>query len=130
MTNRTYRLIFGLSLLLALYFEVKYVMWAIIGIAFLEGLTNFRIPKLVNGLLNKQADDSGEGSLGIKFKENIGFEAERGWRLLVATMLFLTYALFYEQVWFFPWFMAFAIFGAGVSGVCPMFLMFRWFGFK
>lgn len=130
MTNRMYRLIFGLTLLLALYFELKHVMWAVIGIAFFEGLTNLRIPKLVNGLLNNNIGNCGEGSLGIKFKESVGFEAERAWRLLVALMLFVTYVLFYEQVWFFPWFMGFAIIGAGVSGVCPMFLMFKWFGFK
>jgi hypothetical protein len=129
MTNRAYRFILGLTLLLVIYFELRYVMWAIIGILLFEGLTNLRIPKLVNLALNKTVDPT-EGCLGVKFKERTGFEGERAWRLLVASMLYVSYVMFYELLWFFPWFMGFAIFGAGISGVCPMFLMFKWFGFR
>jgi len=130
MNNRVYRSVLGLSLLLIMYFEPQYAMWAIIGILLFEGLTNLRIPKIVNLALNNKTVDYSEGCLGVNFKERTGFEAERAWRLLVAVMLFISYVMYYELLWFFPWFMAFAIFGAGVSGVCPMFLMFKWFGFR
>ena len=35
-----------------------------------------------------------------------------------------------EVIWLIPWFMGFAIMGAGVSGVCPGLLLMRWVGFK
>jgi hypothetical protein len=58
------------------------------------------------------------------------FEAERGWRLSVATMLVISLFAFPDVLWFLPWFMGFAILGAGVSGVCPMYLAMRWAGLK
>jgi len=130
MTNRTYRFLLGLSLLVTLYFNLQLVMWLIIGIVLFEGITNLRIPKLVNQLRKKNPIAPPEGCLGINFRERIGFEAERGWRILVPSMLILSYVLFYETLWFIPWFMGFAIFGAGISGVCPMFLMLKWLGFR
>ena len=56
-------------------------------------------------------------------------EAEQAWRLVVGLLLDVTF-YFYDQLWFFPWFMGFAIFGAGLSGVCPVLLAIRWIGFK
>jgi len=62
------------------------------------------------------------------------FDSFRAWRISVAIMLGGSYLLLNEQnievVWFIPWFMGFAILGAGVSGVCPVLLLIRWIGFK
>jgi hypothetical protein len=55
-------------------------------------------------------------------------------RLLTATLLGGSFLLLKEQnievLWFIPWFMGFAIMGAGASGVCPMILFLKWVGFK
>ena len=40
MSDRSYRLFFGLTLLLALYFRVDYIVHGLIVLALLEGLTN------------------------------------------------------------------------------------------
>jgi hypothetical protein len=48
---------------------------------------------------------------------------------VVGGLLAITF-YFYEQLWFFPWFMGFAIFGSGISNVCPVLLVIRWAGFK
>jgi hypothetical protein len=49
-------------------------------------------------------------------------------------MLVSAYVLLHEYdidvLWFFPWFMGFAIMGAGASGICPVLLGLRWAGFK
>lgn len=130
MTNRLYRLLVGLVLLIGLYFDMPWVIDALIVILFVEGITNWRVPTIVNTLLSKPKCDPNEGSLGIAFSPRCIFEAERAWRLTVGTMLTIGFVLYYPLLWFLPWFMGFAIFGAGVSGVCPVFLLLKWAGFK
>ena len=130
MSNRLYRLLFGTLLLIALYFDLQPLIYALVGMAILEGVTNLRIPLIVSGLRGVDSTNPAEGSLGIAFKTRSNFEAERGWRLLVAAMLAVSVFAFPETLWFFPWFMGFAILGAGISGVCPMFLALKWAGLK
>ncbi|MDH3513806.1 MAG: DUF2892 domain-containing protein, partial [Gammaproteobacteria bacterium] len=67
-------------------------------------------------------------SPGVKARVN--FEAERALRLAVAGFLIVSYVFFNESLWFFPWFIGFALFGAGLSGICPMVMGFRWLGFR
>ncbi len=130
MSNRLYRLLFGALLLVALYFDLYPLIHVLVGMAVLEAITNLRVPILVSRLRGVPEPDASEGSLGIAFHTRTGFEAERGWRLMVASMLALSLLAFPEQLWFVPWFMGFAILGAGVSGVCPMFLALKWAGLK
>ena len=130
MSNRAYRFLYGLLLLFALYFVVGYLIYALIIIGLLEAITNWRIPVLVSRLRYHNDGDANEGSLGIDFKQNIPFDAERAWRISVISMLGVSYFVFSQSLWFLPWFMGFAILGAGVSGVCPIFLAIKWMGFR
>jgi len=130
MSNRFYRLLFGAILLVALYFELNSISYALIGLAIFEAITNLRIPKVVSRKRFGNDGDPGEGCLGIQFAQRTGFEAERGWRLTVAAGLAVSLFAYPDRLWFFPWFMGFAILGAGISGVCPMFLLLKWTGLK
>jgi hypothetical protein len=130
MSNRLYRLIYGALLLVGLYFDQALIINILIGLAVFEALTNLRIPKLVSQLRYGNEGDLQEGTIGIDFKIRTNFEAERGWRISVAAMLILSIFIFPTTLWFFPWFMGFAILGAGISGVCPMFLLMKWIGLK
>jgi len=130
MSNRQYRLFFGALLLLALYFEYSIIIYFLIGLAVIEALTNLRLPKIISLYRHNNSGDPLEGSIGINFKVRSKFEAERAWRLLVATILSISVFAFPEILWFFPWFMGLAILGAGISGVCPMFLALKWLGLK
>jgi len=122
MNDRTYRLLLGIAILLALYFDMTRVMYGLIGVLFVEGVTNWRIPLLMNRLLRRPgADTQPMGPFAIKWP----LHSEQAWRLVVGFMLLLTAVLFKEAIWFMPWFMGFAILGAGVSGVCPMLLGLR-----
>jgi hypothetical protein len=131
MTDRIYRAILGFLLLLALAFDVVVLLYVLILMLFFEGVTNLCLTKLVyqfRTYLNSQSkpteyvqDDN------PYFRFNV--ESERVWRLLVGGSLAITF-YFHEQLWFFPWFVGFAIFGAGISGVCPVLLVIRWAGFK
>lgn len=68
------------------------------------------------------------GFPGITFKARTAFGAERGWRL--AVLLLVSLFAYPKILWFFPWFMGFAIMGAGISGVCPVFLAMKRVGLK
>jgi hypothetical protein len=125
MTDRNYRLLFGLAILVVLYFDLTYAMYGLIGLIFAEGITNWRIPLLVGRFMQKPgADALPMESSDFKWP----LHGERAWRLAVGLMLFLTAVLFNDIAWFLPWFMGFAIFGAGVSGVCPVLLGLRFAG--
>jgi len=123
-------MIFGAILLLALYFDANQVVYVLVGLAAFEAITNLRIPLLVSQLRYGNDGDPEEGSLGIRFNTRTSFQAERGFRLSVAAILAISLFAFPDELWFFPWFMGFAILGAGVSGVCPMFLGLKWAGLK
>ncbi len=132
MTDRTYRTLVGIALLIGLVFDNAAIIYALIVMMFIEGVTNFRVPKAVCHVRNCVGKDSDTieympeyGNPNFKYQT----EAERVWRLVVGSLLLITF-YFYDQLWFFPWFMGFAIFGAGLSGVCPVLLAIRWIGFK
>lgn len=130
MSNRTYRLLFGTTLLLTLYFDQYLVIYIMIGLALAEAVTNIRIPSVISRIRYNKDCDPCEGSLGIAFKARTNFEAERGWRIAVSAMLLISLLVYPQLLWFFPWFMGFAVMGAGISGVCPVFLGLKWAGLK
>lgn len=130
MSNQVYRLLLGNVLLVSLYFDATAALHVVIGILLLEGLTNRLIPNVLSQMRFGHACDVDEGSLGIAFRCRTSVTAERAWRFMVATMLVIGVIVFPKSMWFFPWFMAFAIFGAGLSGVCPMYLFLKQSGFK
>ena len=132
MTDRVYRTILGFLLLLALTFDLTVLLYILIAMLFLEGLTNIRVPLLVcrfRNCINKQAYSIEYVHDPFNPAYRFDIESERVWRIVVGAMLAVTF-YYYEQLWFFPWFMGFAIFGAGISGVCPVLIGIRWTGFK
>jgi len=122
----------GAALLLGLYFELAELIYFLVVMLFFEGLTNLRLPKVVSSFSfnvtgSKDFTEYQVDPFNIAYRFNM--EAEQAWRLVVGFLLAVTYP-FYDQLWFFPWFMGFAIFGAGLSAVCPVLLAIRWIGFK
>lgn len=132
MSERFFRLIVGTLLLGFLYFEIPYGIPLLIGVLAAEGLTNCRVPALVTRLrlAGESAFEDSSELVPEAHLARIPFDAERAWRLVVAVMLVITVYLFNEQLWFFPWFMGFAIFGAGLSGVCPVLISLKLMGFR
>lgn len=132
MSERFFRLIVGSLLLAFLYFGLHSAIPFLIGVLVLEGVTNYRIPLLVSRLRmagHEAFSDSTELMPEVHLAR-VPFDAERAWRLVVAAMLAVTVYVFNEQLWFFPWFMGFAIFGAGLSGVCPVLISLKLIGFR
>ncbi len=131
MTDRSYRTLLGLLILVALYFELAWLMYGLIIILLLEGVTNFRIPILICKARKCMLKE--EDSIYVDPAEvataRFAVDSERIWRLVVGSFLYIAY-VHLDMLWFFPWFMGFAIFGAGLSGVCPVLLAIRWLGFR
>lgn len=96
-----------------------------------EAITNIRLTTLTQQLIHKPV---AAGLTVFHTQLRYNYDSFRVWRLTVAFMLGGSFMLLNEQnievVWFIPWFMGFAILGAGVSGVCPVLLLIRWIGFK
>lgn len=128
MSERMYRFILGAALILLLYLQADALVYVYIGILLFEGLTNWRLPLLISRL-----------RFGADFRvadalhpdcARIPFDAERVLRLVVAVLLTLSFVLFPEQTWFFPWFIGFMLFMAGLTNICPMVMGLRWLGFR
>lgn len=109
-------------------------MFALIFVLLLEGLFNVRISRFVVQLFSK-ARKSETAVSGVMPSSDaacsrLGFDAERMMSLALGLILLVSYALFYDVLWFFPWFLGFALLGSGASGVCPMLIGLKRFGFK
>lgn len=130
MTDRTYRGILGAAILIALYFELSWLMFTLIALLFTEGITNQRVPMLICMLRNRlQKEQIGYVNYAQVSSPKFDVDTERVWRLMVSLLLLVSFS-YVEALWWFPWFMGFAIFGAGLSGVCPVLIVIRRLGFR
>jgi hypothetical protein len=131
MTDRHFRLLLGLGLLILLYFDQFLTIGFLIVFMVFEGLTNWRLPLLANRLAGYRPTAAAcAGVLGIPSRLHIPFEAERMWRLAVSAVLYVSLFVYPEQVWWLSWFVAFTVLGAGISGVCPMLIALHMAGFR
>ena len=131
MSERIFLFVVGTFILASLYIEIELMIYLLcLWLAF-EGITNLRLTTMSQRLFKKTVPS---GLTFFQSKERFSFDAFRAWRITVAIMLGASMLLLHEEnidvVWFIPWFMGFAILGAGVSGVCPALLLIRWIGFK
>ena len=131
MSERLFLFITGAYILVGLYFEINMMIYLLSLLLLLEGVTGFRLTTISQQLMRKTMPS---GLTTFQTQQRFSFDAFRAWRILVAIMLGGSVLLLHEQnievVWFIPWFMGFAIMGAGASGVCPMILFIRWIGFR
>ena len=129
MSERFFRLILGISLMVFLYFEWLYAVYAYCGILMFEGVTNWRIPLIVSKLRygDQYLNHVDEGNLSAKFP----FEAERMLRLVVVIFIGLSFLLPEPLLlWWLSWFVGFMLMLAGITSICPMVMFFRWTGFR
>ena len=128
MTERLFRLILGTTLILFLFMGWDRAVYGYICLMLFEGITNWRIPILISRLRYGTASAGNsppECQLTI-----INFDAERVLRMVIAGFLLVSFVAFRDSLWFFPWFVGFALVMAGISGICPMAMFFRRLGFK
>jgi hypothetical protein len=97
----------------------------------LEGVSGVRLTRLLQDARHVSLNT---GLLVFNNRVRVDIESLSAWRVFVAVVLVTSYTLLHEYgfevIWFFPWFMGFAIMGAGASGICPVLLVLRWAGFR
>ena len=129
MSERAFHLLTGIFLLVALYFDVKPAMYGLLVLLALEVITNQRLTVIVSRL--RHGGQNGETKCPDQASAcRFNFESERALRLVLVLLLFLSYVLFYRQLWIVTWFVGFALVAAGLSGICPMILTLKKLGFR
>lgn len=131
MTERMYLFAVGAYMLMALYMDSHYLVYGLAAFLAVEGITGIRLTSLVQKTRNVSL---GSGLVIFDNRARFNVDGLSVWRVIVAVVLVSNYALLheygYEVLWFIPWFLAFAIIGAGASGICPVLVGLRWAGFK
>jgi len=131
MSERLFLFIVGVYILVALYLGIDIMIYLLTLWLIIEGVTNIRLTTISQNLMRQTVP---AGLIVFQTQQRFDFDALRAWRLVVALMLGGSFILLNEHnveiVWFFPWFMGFAIMGAGASSVCPVLLFIKWLGFK
>ena len=131
MSERLFLFVVGAYILTALYVDINTMVYLLCAWLLFEAITDIRLTGLSQTLLRKTVP---AGLTVFQTHTRYNFDSFRAWRITVAVMLGGSFILLneydFEMMWFIPWFMGFAILGAGVSGVCPVLLFIRWLGFK
>ena len=131
MSERLFLFVVGSYILTGLYLDLDVMIYGLCLWLLFEATTGLTLTSTTQKLLKKSVPS---GLTLFKTHQRFDFDAFLAWRLVVAVMLGVSFVLVrdydIEVLWFFPWFMGFAILGAGVSGVCPVLLFIRWLGFR
>ena len=125
MTERWYRLIQGVYLIIALYLEHDRMVYGFMVLLSIEAVTNLRLPVVLFRFRTPVVDSDNQTS-----NCTFDIDSERLLRLVVVLFLLLSYVFFSEPIWFFPWFIAAMLFLAGITNICPMVMMFQYLGFR
>ena len=129
MGERLYMLVFGITIITGLYFDLPYLIYALIAITLLEGITNIRLGPVFDHLPIRILQTS-NFELQSARKVRFQFDSRRMWHLIVGSILAVCYIGFFDQLWFLVWFLGFAVAGAGLSGICPVLFLIQSIGFK
>lgn len=130
MSERVFRIVLGLLLVIGLSFDLTGPMWGLVGVLVFEGITNWRVVHIVSRLRYGPSYVMPRCCANAPNlpPSRINFEAERTLPLIVAALVSASHGS--APLWFIPWFMGFALLGAGLSGICPMVIGLRWLGFR
>lgn len=131
MSERLFLFLTGAFILTGLYFEIDMMIYGLCLWLVFEGASGIMLTRQSAKFITV-ADPV--GLTMFRTQQRFDFEALRATRIVIAAFLggsfFLLNQYNVEFLWFFPWFMGFAILGAGVSGVCPIILITKWIGFR
>ncbi len=136
MSERFFRLISGVALWIVLLLSILYqndiFLIAYCLIFLLEGITNWRIPVIITRIRYGSPSQSDLSTVNLQGKQNIlaTFEAERMMRFTMVLFIFLSYFVFPDALWFFPWYIAGMMIVSGITSICPMVMFLRWVGFR
>ena len=131
MSERVFLFLVGTYILTGLYFDIDMMIYVLCLWLVFEGASGILLTRQLQKLFPIAEP---VGLTTFRTQQRFDFEALRVTRVVIAVFLGGSFLLLnkynVEFLWFFPWFMGFAILGAGVSGVCPIVLITKWVGFR
>ncbi|MFV9614735.1 MAG: hypothetical protein ACNYZG_02200 [Gammaproteobacteria bacterium] len=131
MSERYFLLVVGAFILTSLYLEIDLMIYILCLWLLFEAITDIRLTTLSQKLMRRTVP---AGLTVFETQTRFDFDAFRTLRIVVSVLLagafILIDELHIDVLWFVPWFLGFAIMGAGVSGICPTILLIRWLGFR
>jgi hypothetical protein len=130
MSEKNFRIVLGAWLVLGLLLNSAAVIYALLALLFFEGVSNLRVPGVLIRVRAGAASGMVEETADLNPNARVSFEAERALRLIVATLILIPMSGVADFLWLLPWFVGFALIGAGLSGICPMVLALRWLGLR
>jgi hypothetical protein len=102
MSEKNFRIVLGTWLVVALLLNAPYLMYALVGLLLFEGITNLRAPKMVVSLRSGADAAAAIDAASANPNARISFEAERGLRLIVATLIIIPMTGFGSFLWLCP----------------------------
>lgn len=130
MSEKNFRIILGAWLIIGLLINSPHAIYALVGLLLFEGVTNLRMPGLITRVRFGNQPIAENNADTFNPNARTCFEAERGLRVIVAALIVIPMITNTELLWLLPWFVGFALIGAGLSGICPMVLALRWLGMR
>lgn len=131
MSERLFLFVVGAFILISLYIEIDMNIYILCLWLLFEAIMDIRLTTLSQKLMSRTVP---AGLTVFQTQARFDFEALRVLRIVVSVSLAGAFILINEYhidvLWFVPWFLGFAILGAGVSGICPAMLLIRWLGFR
>jgi len=131
MSERLFLFVVGVFILTSLYFDIDMMMYILCFWLLFEAITDIRLTTLTQKLMHRTVP---AGLTVFQTQIRFDFDAFRVLRITISLLLVAAFILINEYhievLWFVPWFLGFAILGAGVSGICPTILLIRWIGFR
>ena len=130
MSEHTYRLLVGTTMLVLLYTGNHLLAYAIIAMATFEGLTNLRLNLMVTKIRRRLGHNIPVKDPAVRKKSRINFDSERAQRLFIAAAFTVTFFVLPKDYWIVNWFFAFGMLISGIVLYCPLIAFFRAVGFR
>jgi len=131
MSERLFLFALGAFILISLYIEIDMMIYILCLWLLFEAIMDIRLTTLSQKLMSRTVP---AGLTVFQTQTRFHFEALRALRIVISVSLAGAFILInkynIDVLWFVPWFLGFAILGAGVSGICPAMLLIRWLGFR
>ncbi len=131
MSERLFLFAVGVFILISLYIEIDMMIYILCLWLLFEAIMDIRFTTLSQKLMSRTVP---AGLTVFQTQARFDFEALRVLRIVISVSLAGAFILIHnyhiDVLWFVPWFLGFAILGAGVSGICPAMLFIRWLGFR
>ncbi len=127
MTERIYRFILGVALVLLLYFHIEPLRYVFVALLLWEALTGFLVPITVSRWrygANYHVVQRDPATY------RFAFDAERAMRFVFVAVMIMAFFVVPADYWFISWLVAIALLLSSLVNFCVTVVVLRWIGFR